>query len=1033
MIYRIWMVVFWVFWPGLSKGSTCAGLYSYSGQSHSAGGRIKIPNCILLKLFFFWILSAYGPNLLAATCSSVFPTGIASTSNTGTVTIDSATARINNSPSNQITTKNYTNLTSGANVCGAVPCTASNTTSSTATNYTTFPGGSALSTSWGGSLTVSSSANYSSVSIAQNSTLNIAPGDYTVTGDVTLLGDTAIATAPKINVSATGTVRIFVQGNLTLNSYSQVNVGTGGGTTRFIYFYVRGTTTVQTYSAVKAVIYSKGGVILHDNSTLTGALSSEGNIVMHNATVNYSATAVSTTDFGGSCTVAASINNFLIDVGGGTGSNCAASTINITARDSSNAALTTYAGTVTISTSTANGDWAKTATAADAYGTLTAGATDSGAATYVFNTSDAGTISINLTDTHAESLTISLNDSSAGITSTSSALVFSRNAFVVTAPDTLAGDIIAGRTHSLRVTMMKQNTSGATSCSAASDYNVSGVKAWLIRASGDPAGTAPNLINSSNASVALPNAKPASNNVTLGFSGGIANFTLSTSDVGKYAINFADSSNSYSTSEISGASTYVVRPFGFYISVTSNPAASSDTGSVFTTAGTNFTVNVTAKAYSATDDVNSDGVPDNHADTNAANNANLADNTTLIKFGAESPAAETVTLSSSLRLPSGGIDPGLSDGDATANDGRVISSFTNGVGSTTQAYFGEVGIIELAASITDGDYLGAGTTPTTNMVSRSGYVGRFKPYQFAASSVSMTPFCSVSTAFNYLSKDFPAGLTITAQNQQAGTTQNYAGVFAKLTSAGYTFKARDTTSSTTLTSRMQLSGLTGSWVSGQVAASASINLARNSTPDGPYTTTRVGVTISDTDSVSLRSSDITFDSDANGSNDALLFGQTAFYYGRLRLDDAHGPETANLNVSFQTDYWTGSIWTRNRADSCTTIATSAISYPSGAINVVANRTVTVGAGTTIGNYVPVPGATVNFSSGDAGHYFSPPGNGKTGSFLVDVDLTSYAWLRFDWNNDANYSNDTSLPSARYTFGNYRGNDRMLFWQDTSVP
>ena len=54
-------------------------------------------------------------------------------------------------------------------------------------------------------------------------------------------------------------------------------------------------------------------------------------------------------------------------------------------------------------------------------------------------------------------------------------------------------------------------------------------------------------------------------------------------------------------------------------------------------------------------------------------------------------------------------------------------------------------------------------------------------------------------------------------------------------------------------------------------------------------------------------------------------------------------------------------------------------------------------------------------------------------FLVDVDLTNYAWLRFDWNNDASYSNDTALPSARYTFGTYRGNDRTLFWQDSSVP
>ncbi|HMW49337.1 MAG TPA: hypothetical protein PKC70_13650, partial [Cellvibrionaceae bacterium] len=750
--------------------------------------------------------------------------------------------------------------------------------------------------------------------LGDSTTITFAPGNYYINGNIYFNG----TGSKQLRIGSTGTVNIFVNGQVVMGGV----VTTPSVSSRYLLIYANGSIDVNGASTIHAFLYSHNSTVtLNSTAVVYGGLSGS-NVTLNGAqTVYYESTEISNAAFGSFCTAsAASLNNFLIDVGGGTGSNCAASTINITARDSSNATLTTYAGTVTISTSTANGDWAKTATAADAYGTLTAGATDSGAATYVFNTSDAGTISINLTDTHAESLTISLNDSSAGVTSTSSTLAFSRNAFVVTSTDSLASDIIAGRTHSLRVTMMKQDT-GGTSCSAASDYNVSGVKAWLTRASSDPAGTAPNLINSSSASVALPNAKPGSNNVTLNFSSGIANFTLSTSDVGKYALNFADSSNSYASSEITGSSsTYVVRPFGFYIAVTSNPAASSDSGSVFTTAGTNFTVSVTAKAYSAADDANSDGLPDNHADTNAANNANLADNTTLTKFGAETPA-ETITLAAALRLPSGGVDPGLSDGDATASDGRVISSFSSGVGSTTQVYFGEVGIIEIAASITDGDYLGAGTTPTTNMVSRSGYVGRFKPYQFAASSVSMTSFCSASTAFNYLGKDFTANLTLAAQNQQASTTQNYTSTFVKLTSAGYSLKARDTTSATQLTSRMQLSSLSGTWSSGQVAASVSMNMARSSAPDGPYTTTKVGVTISDTDSVSLRSADITFDSDANGSNDALLFGQSAFYFGRLRLDDAFGPETANLNVNFQTDYWTGSIWSRNTADSCTTIAT----------------------------------------------------------------------------------------------------------------
>lgn len=999
------------------------------------------------RIFAYIICVIWPCQVIAATCSSVFPDGLQAHTAGGRITLNSG-AVVNNSGS-VLTAPLITN-NAGSGSCGTgVTCTVSGTASPS--QSITISGG----TGTNGAINVSSGSpsyaagNYTSLNISNtySLTFSTSSGNYYFSGDWILGDSTSITLAPgnyyingSIYFNGTGTKQIRTSGSAAVNIFVSGQIVLGGVVTtpsvssRYLFIYAAGSIDVNGASTIHAFLYSHSGTVtLNSTAIVYGGISGSNVTLNGSETVYFESTEASNASFGSFCTAsAASLNNFLIDVGGGTGSNCAASTINITARDSSNATLTTYAGTVTISTSTANGDWAKTATAADAYGTLTAGSTDSGAATYVFNSSDSGTISINLTDTHAESLTISLNDSSASVTSTSSALVFSRNAFVVTSTDSLASDVIAGRTHSFRVTMMKQNTSG-TSCSAASDYNVSGAKAWLTRSSGDPAGTAPNLINSSAASVSMPNSKPASNNVTLNFASGIANFTLSTSDVGKYALNFADGSSSYSTSEIAGSSsTYVVRPFGFYIAVSSNPAASSDTGSVFTTAGTNFTVSVTAKAYAAADDVNSDGLPDNHADTNASNNANLADNTTLVKFGAETPA-ETVTLSSALRLPSGGVDPSLSDGDATAADGRVISSFTSGVGSTTQVYFSEVGIIEIATSVTDGDYLGAGTTPTTNLVSRSGYVGRFKPYQFEASSVSTTPFCSVSTAFNYLSKNFTAALTIAAQNKQAATTQNYTGSFAKLTSAGFTWAALDTTSSTNLSSRMQLASLTGSWSSGQMSASASVNLARNSSPDGPFTTTKIGVTLSDTDSVTLRSSDITFDSDANGSNDALLFGQSAFYYGRLRLDDAFGPETTDLPVSFQTDYWNGSIWSRNTSDSCTTIATSAISYPSGAISVVGNRTVTVGSGSTTGTYTSLAGSAVNFTTGDAGHYFTAPGSGKTGSFLVNVDLANYAWLRFDWNNDANYSNDTALPSAVYTFGNYRGNDRVLFWQDSSVP
>ena len=91
--------------------------------------------------------------------------------------------------------------------------------------------------------------------------------------------------------------------------------------------------------------------------------------------------------------------------------------VTITARDSAGATLTNYVGTISISTSSGHGDWSL----ASGSGTFAAGAADSGTATYTFVTGDAGVVSLSLANTHADDLTISVNNSSASVTSGSSA------------------------------------------------------------------------------------------------------------------------------------------------------------------------------------------------------------------------------------------------------------------------------------------------------------------------------------------------------------------------------------------------------------------------------------------------------------------------------------------------------------------------------------------------------------------------------------------------------------------------------------
>ncbi|MDW7758794.1 MAG: DUF6701 domain-containing protein, partial [Desulfuromonadales bacterium] len=53
---------------------------------------------------------------------------------------------------------------------------------------------------------------------------------------------------------------------------------------------------------------------------------------------------------------------------------------------------------------------------------------------------------------------------------------------------------------------------------------------------------------------------------------------------------------------------------------------------------------------------------------------------------------------------------------------------------------------------------------------------------------------------------------------------------------------------------------------------------------------------------------------------------------------------------------------------------------------------------------------------------SAPGIGNDGS--VDVSLPVDFWLQYDWDGDGALDND---PSARASFGIFKGNSRMIYW------
>ncbi len=984
----------------VSGGSSCAGSTSSSSSSSSSSASSSSSS------------SSSSTSSGAANCSAIFPSTASNSSLTGSVHIGNQ-SNLLNSPNDIIVTKQLSEISPPS--CGLENCIESGTTS-TSFNFTDFPGGPDIMVNYATTHNFVP-GDYGSLTTGSITTLNFEPGVYTFDGDVEIEWGTIIS------ASMDGTVEIYINGNLGIRGNIQLNMS--GNPNRHFFIFTTGNMMLWYDSDSTFAGYAKGTITLDDAVTVTGALTSESAITLdYQASVTYDTTTldgVSSAGVCGSIPATPALNHFDWTVSG-SGSTCSALEVTLTARDVYSNVLSDYEGTIALSTSTNHGDWAKTATVSDAYGLLSSLGSDVGSANYTFDPSDAGSITLALNNIHAENLQLTAFDSSASVTTSSSAIAFGDNAFVFDYVDTLGADVIAGRPHLLQVDMMQRDPVTGD-CQVASNYSVADVKMYLTRQPSDPGGAAPVVSNATNTdSVSLPNTTPGTPNLTLSFASGSAQLFLQTSDVGEYALNIVDDSTAFSGLTIIGSSSVLTaRPFGFGISVTGNPGATDAAGPTFIAAGEPFDVQVTAVAWQSADDANNDGIPDGHDNVDATDNINLSNNNALVSFGQESPPM-SVSLTSELILPSGGHNPLLSIVSAP-------TAFSNGVATATVA-FNDVGIMAIKAAVAGGAYLSSNSVYTERSESRTSTIGRFTPNVFTIDASTITPFCSVDYAHSYLGQPLEAAIRLTARALGGVLCENYEGAFARYSDALFIadFTAIDTAGPTALSSRVEATTVAFAWGNGVLDATYRFGLNRAASPDGPFLQTKIGFVPMDEDGVTLASSELNLDSDSNGSLDSAEIDEQRFRYGRLRLSDSHGPETADLPVQFVTEYWDGTRWVVNGADSCTTVALANIGYPSGSIDTPANRNVTVGASTTVGAYANLGGSVITFSEGDAGHYFTAPGENNTGQFDVDVDITQYPWLAFDWNGDGNY-NDTALPTATFHFGNYRGHDRVLYWHE----
>jgi len=262
------------------------------------------------------LLSVQMPLAWGVACDAVFTNGVQSHSPGGTVIFGGnavVTGGGQTLSSASLSMQNW-----GPATCGGAVCNASG--SPAASSAPIFVTGNPSD----GTINVPSnqtrtraSGNYNAVNVGQNGTLEftttngtyltrafttnfrsmveLRPGDYWINGNLTLGQETLLR-----RVGATGTTRIFVNGNVSMG----FRVATENFSPHQLLIYATGSITTANEAQLSAQIYAGGNVAFGFASTVNGSIAGATVDIAQNMTVNWSGAAVINGNFAPFCEAA---------------------------------------------------------------------------------------------------------------------------------------------------------------------------------------------------------------------------------------------------------------------------------------------------------------------------------------------------------------------------------------------------------------------------------------------------------------------------------------------------------------------------------------------------------------------------------------------------------------------------------------------------------------------------------------------------------------------------------------------------------
>jgi len=697
---------------------------------------------------------------------------------------------------------------------------------------------------------------------------------------------------------------------------------------------------------------------------------------------------------------------------------CAVETVTLTAHQADHSIDISYLNTVNLTTSTAHGDWS----IISANGTLNNGTINDGAASYTFIAEDNGSVQLGLKNTTIETLNINTSDGSISETSGSALasedpnLTFNETGFRFLANTTASAigtqisakdsDTAPGNQTLELQAIRTSSTTGACEAVLVNNNSIELAYECLNPTTCSANRVVINGINiGANGSNSISNYVPVSLNFGNA-SDSTATFKLNYSDAGQIRLHaryntLLGNGNPSGNFLTGNSNNFVVKPAGLCVEATETNsdclAGNVSCNPPFKKAGEIFNLRITAVGWQSSGESHSDFCSGNSTTSNFQLN--------------------NIALFSNLVAPSPGTNANL--GVTSFN----MTAANSGAYNIANQSVSEVGVFTLSA--TPPSYLGE-----TIDASNSANIGRFYPDRFEVNTASITEACSTGS-FSYLGQDFTALYTLTAKNTGTGTTANYRGNFIRLDPSisppvaaplnTLSFGAIDNSAPLTpvlLSTRLSESSTSFTWNNdGTGILTSTLSLARlgmgSSNVDGPFTA-QIGVLPTDADGVTVQLSDRDLNSDNTDPNDHVLIGSSIQHYGRLVIDNAFGPEVLGLKIPLRAEYWNSTAFVIN-----------------------SNDTACSGSLFTTPNFIftdPLPAPTDSLEEADLSSKSYSPITSGSGSLTLgapnasgplNISLTVPDWLKFDF--DGNTSDEN--PSAQAFFGQYRGNDRIIYWRE----